>query len=421
MIREILKRPFVRPLLIWITGVVCQTYASLRLLSFALLLTPVLFLFTPSRLFGRQAADLAYHARWVWGAVFGCLLLFLSMQLTAYHESRPATPPSPLQEWARHVRQRMLEPFDSLQLTEAERAVLCTITLGDRSRMSKETRQQFSVAGVAHILSVSGFHVAIVCAFLLRIFSFLSNKNPGRWVRYLLTLLLLWTFTTLSGLGAASVRAALMLSFYLTAKQIGRLTDGYNILAASAFCMLVYEPFYLYELGFQLTYLALASILYLQPRLNGLLELRNPVLKAPWEWLCLSLAAQTGVSFLCLYYFGQFSTVFLFTNLPLTLIATLLIPAALLLMLLPAGLPGSAVLQGAVEALTHSLMWVVEAFSRLPGSALSFRFDLVSMALAYGALCFLFLYGSKRYTPCLLLVSLSLFLLIIARKILLTC
>ncbi|MDR1937090.1 MAG: ComEC/Rec2 family competence protein [Tannerellaceae bacterium] len=417
MIKEIQKRPFARPLLIWITGIVWQTFVPFRILSFGLLLVPALLLFFPFRLFGKQKPALAYDNRWIWGAVFACLLLFLSVQLTAYHENRPFIPSSsPLQEWAMHTRDRLTAPFDSLKLTDAERSVLATITLGDRSGMPKEIRQQFSVAGVAHILSVSGFHVAIVCGFLLRMLSFLSGYSAGRWIRYLLTLLLLWTFTTISGLAVASVRAAIMLTLYLTGRQLSRTTDGYNTLAASAFCMLVYDPFYLYDVGFQLSYTAVGFILYLQPRLSRLIQVRNPVLKAPWEWLTLTLAAQTGVTFLCLYYFGRFSTVFLFTNLPLTLIATLLIPSALLWILLPAGFPGCAMLQTVVETLTRSMMWIVDAFSHIPGSSLSFRFDFITTFLSYGALFFLFLYNKKR-RPRLLLISLSILLLIIVQKI----
>ncbi|MDR2389701.1 MAG: ComEC/Rec2 family competence protein [Tannerellaceae bacterium] len=336
--------------------------------------------------------------------------------MTAYHESRISYP-LPIQEWARHTQLRLTASFNHLKLTEEERSVLATITLGDRSLMSKAVRQQFSITGVAHILSVSGFHVAIVCGFLLRMLSFLSGNNAGRWIRYLLTLLLLWTFTLITGLATASIRAAVMLTLHLTGRQLGRVTDRYNIFVASAFGMLVYNPFYLYDIGFQLSYVAVGFILYLQPRLSRLIQVRNPILRTPWEWITLTLAAQTGVTFLCLYYFGQFSTVFLFTNLPLTLIATLLIPVALLWILLPAGFPGSPVLQTLLETLTHRMMWIVDVFSHLPGNALSFRFDLATMLLCYGSLVFLLLYGHWKECKSFLFASLLLLLSVVARKV----
>jgi competence protein ComEC len=413
VIKKIQKRPFLRPLFIWVTGIILQTYGTFRISSFGLLLIPAMLLFTPARLFGRRKPEVRYSARWIWGLAFTCLLLFLSIQLTAYHNDRIVySSHTWLQQCAERTRQRLMESFEHLQLTEVERSVLSAITLGHKSDIPKEVRQQFSVTGVAHILSVSGFHVAIVCGFLLRILSFLSGNNAGRWIRYLLSLLLLWTFTVISGLATASIRAAIMLTLYLTGRQLSRTIDKYNTLAASAFCMLVYNPFYLYDIGFQLSYTAVAFILYLQPCLSRLIELKNPLLKTPWEWITLTLAAQTGVTFLCLYYFGQFSVVFLLTNLPLMLIATLLIPITLLWMLSPAWLPGWDLFRYMIERLTHSMIWVVDTFGNLPGSFLSFRFDLGTMLLCYGALFFIFMYFEKR-RPKLLLVSLFLLLLVI--------
>jgi competence protein ComEC len=343
------------------------------------------------------------------------MYLFVSIQLTAYHEIRTPQPPSLWQDYAEEARQQLMTPFEHLQLTNAERSVLSAITLGYRSEMPYNVRQQFSVAGVAHILSVSGFHVALVCGFLLRTLSFLSISQTTRWIQYLLTIALLWTFTVVSGLAIASIRAAIMLTLYLTGKQLNRTTDGYNTLAASAFCMLVYNPFYLYDIGFQLSYTAVGFILYLKPRLSRLIRVRNPLLKTPWEWITLTLAAQTGVAFLCLYHFGQFSTVFLFTNLPIMLIATLLIPIALVWILLPVWLPGWDIIRCTIEILVRSMMWVVERFSSMQGSSLSFRFDLATMLLCYGSLFFTFMYYEKRY-PKLLLTSLFLLLCAILRK-----
>ncbi|GHT44237.1 hypothetical protein FACS189438_2630 [Bacteroidia bacterium] len=294
-------------------------------------------------------------------------------------------------EWASRSQQKLMEPIGQLRLPESAKSVLATITVGYRKEMPRETRRQFSVAGVAHILSVSGFHVAIVCNFISFALSFLRQNRAGKWVHYALTLLLLWAFTAITGFAPSSIRAALMLSFYLSGRQLSRITDKYNTLFASAFCMLAYNPFYLFDIGFQLSYAAVASIQYFCPPLQALIKLRNPLVKEPWAWITISIAAQIGATFLCLYYFGQFSTVFLLTNLPLTLIATLLIPSALIWMLLPAGFPLCGILQRIIESLCQSLVWIVETFSRVPGAALNFRFDLPTTLLCYFAL-FLFCY-----------------------------
>jgi len=322
---------------------------------------------------------------------------------TTLHERRPTKDtPNKIQIVAKKLQQTLLIPVEKLSLSDTEKSVLSTITLGYRENMSREVRRQFSMTGVAHILAVSGFHVAIVCGFLSFLLSFLSVNNIGRWICYILTILLLWLFAALSGLAASAVRSAIMLTLYLTGRQLRRKTDGYNTLAASAFCMLVYDPFYLFDIGFQLSYLAVYSILYLQPKLKKVIDVRNPVLAKPWDWITVTIAAQTGVSFLCLYYFGQFSLVFLLTNLPLTFIATLLIPLTLLWLILPAWFPWMEWLQQGIEILTRSMMWIVDSFSSMSGSTISFRFTFEVLILSYLFLVLLLLYHNKYHNRPLL-------------------
>ena len=289
-------------------------------------------------------------------------------------------------------QERLLEPFERLNLSKEEKSVLATITLGYRKEMDREVRRRFSVTGVAHLLAVSGFHVAVVCGFLSLLFSFLPKNSFYSWLRYLLTLCLLWSFVVITGLAASAVRAGLMLTLYLTGRVLRRMTDGYNTLAAAAFCML--------------------SILYLQPRLQNLIVVRNPVIAIPWGWITVTLAAQAGTTLLCLYYFRQFSLVFLCTNLPLTFLATFLIPAGLIWLLLPVGIPGHGLLQLFVEKLTHTLFWIVDAFSRVEEAVFYGRIDLLLTILGYGSI-FSFLLFTKTKRPGVLFAGLLLLLFIL--------
>ena len=138
---------------------------------------------------------------------------------------------------------------------------------------------------------------------------------------------------------------------------------------------------------------------------------RNPIVAMPWGWITVTLAAQAGTTLLCLYYFGQFSLVFLCTNLPLTFLATFLIPAGLIWILLPAGIPGYGLLQLFVEKMTHTLFWIVDSFSRVTQVAFYTRIGLLVTVLGYGSiLCFLLYLKTRR--PGMLLVGLLLLLFI---------
>lgn len=413
IIEEMQKRPFVRPLFVWITGILLQSLMDCRIASLGLLSIFSLWIFF-SYLPAVRKSHGRYETRWVWGFVFLSLLFFLSVQRTGWEQKHvfDRTEVTWYSRLAKQQQTRFLKNFDDLKVSEKEKSVLATITLGYREGMDRDVRKRFSTTGVAHLLAVSGFHVAIVCGFLTLLFMCFPKRRFFRWLRYVLTIGLLWCFVAITGWAASAVRAGLMLTLFLTGNALRRMTDGYNTLAAAAFCMLVFNPFYLFDIGFQLSYQAVLSILYLQPRLTSLVEIRNPLLKVPWECITVTLAAQAGTALLCMYYFGQFSLVFLFTNLPLTLIATFLIPSGLVWMLLPSGFPGYALLQQFVEKLIHALLWVVEAFSLVPGAAFSFRINGISVILGYGAILFLLLYGRTK-RPRLLLAALLLLLLIL--------
>ena len=423
IILEIYKRPFLRPLFFWIIGILLQVCFPLQTVSF-ILPAVVLIIFIIS-LFSRVKQDYTlfrglkkqksptspqdeksdnklFSRRWIWGVAFACLVVFMAIQTTALTEQRldrGPQEPGLLQKKALEKQAQMVEKLNLLQLPDADKAVLATITVNYRQAMSRELRNWFSVTGVSHILSVSGFHVAIVCAFISMLLSFLPKRGSvSKWVKYAITIICTWCFTYIAGLDIAAVRAAVMITIFLTGRAISQNPDRYNTFAGAAFCMLVYNPFYLFNIGFQLSYLAVFFLLYLQPRLSSLIEIRNPILAAPWNILTVTVAAQTGTTFLCFYYFGQSSTVFLFTNLYLSLLTTLLIPLTLIWMLVPLSMPGIDLLRIAIESMTSSMMWVVERFATMPGVTMSVRFDFFTLIFSYISLgLFLMYFRSKRY------------------------
>lgn len=415
---ELHRRPFTRPLLIWITGILLYVFFSYQLLTAtAIVLSLVLLTAASSR------GIFSYVGRWGWGCIFVFLLLALSVLVAANAERRLGQPHSPkwmLEQLALERQQQLVDTFDNLRLEESEKNVLATLTLGYRQAMDKEMNRSFALTGVSHILSVSGYHTMVVCTFLSLLLWFVPRNGWGDTIRCPLMILLLWGYVWLTGLSIPAVRAGLMMSLYLVGQLLNRNGDSYNTLAASAFCMLVYQPFYLFDIGFQLSYVAVWFILYLQPRLDRLINVHNPLLATPWGWITTTIAAQLGTTFLCLYYFGQFSTVFLFTNLPLMLISSLLIPLGLVYALLPAGWLGHDWLQASVEWLVRVMVWIVERFAASPVAAVRFDFGFLSLLAGYTVLFLFLAYGYKR-RPWILLTALVicflwLFVLLLVKK-----
>ena len=426
IIQEIYKRPFLRPLFFWIIGILLQVCFPLQTISFIiptgilLFLIISLFSYFKKRTKPSDTHTSDYEKRWVWGVVFAFVVVFLSIQTTALTEQRLSSGSQEtgfLEKKALQAQAQMVEKLDLLNLPDADKAVLATITVNYRQAMSRDLRNMFNVTGVSHILSVSGFHVGIVCAFISMILSFLPKRgNVSNWIKYSITVVCTWCFTYIAGLDSAAVRAAVMLTIYLTGRVIHRSPDKYNTFAGAAFCMLVYNPFYLFNIGFQLSYIAVFFLLYLHPRLSGLIEIRNPILSAPWNAVTITVAAQTGTTFLCFYYFGQSSTVFIFTNLYLSLLTTILIPLTLIWMLVPAWIPGINLLREAIESMTNSMMWTIERFASMPGVTLSIRFDFFTLVFSYICLASVLLFfHTKRYG--MLITALISFLAILCRHL----
>lgn len=405
MWEEIQKRPFSRPLFLWIAGILIQTYwpgYQVGIVCVVLILSTLLLSFI---LLGKEKREISFSHRWVWGMAFSLLFLSLAIGKTGLamrhsHAHREKSPRKIENTFylanSRQIQQTLLADFDKLRLTDEEKTVLATLTLGYRQAMNREVRKRFSASGVSHLLAVSGFHVGIVCGFLTFLLWPLAARPAGKKLRYILALLFVWGYVWITGLAASALRAGMMLSIYLIGRILGRLTDRYNSWAAAAFCMLAYDPLYLFDIGFQLSYLAVFFILFFQPRLQCLIHVRNPLIALPWQWLTVTLAAQAGTTFLCLYYFKQFSWVFLFTNLPLTGLATLLIPAGLLWIALPGWLPGYSGLQSMVETLTRTLIRIVDTFAELPGASYRGSWGMGSVWIAYGICFFCMLYVLER-------------------------
>jgi competence protein ComEC len=393
IIEEIQKRPFVRPLIFWTGGILLYVYFPLQQISLIFPVAVFVFIFV-SFFLTRQSKN-NYDNRWSWGIVFAFLTVFLAIQTTALKETDLQFPSKSgfLMQKARELQLMMIERLDVLRLPESDKSVLATITVNYRSAMSWDVRNMFSATGVSHILSVSGYHVGIVCTFVGFALSVIPDrKRIIRIVKFLFIILCVWIFTFISGLDVAAVRAAVMLSIFLIANVLSRYSDRYNCFAGAAFCMLVYNPFYLFDIGFQLSYVAVFFLLYLHPKLSCILRIRNPLIKIPWNILTVTVAAQTGTLFLCFFYFGRSSAVFLFTNLIMSLLSSIIIPATLMFMILPSWIPGTGILQFVIEHATQYMMWITERFASIPYATFSMKFNFPTMLLSYLSLALFFIY-----------------------------
>ncbi|WP_308772615.1 ComEC/Rec2 family competence protein [uncultured Bacteroides sp.] len=286
---------------------------------------------------------------------------------------------------ARVCQQKVVEVYRSWGLDEEVQAVIAALTIGDKSDLSTDLKNVYSAAGASHVLALSGLHVGILSGFLFLVFYPLTYwKRYGRMVRMLLVVTLLWGFAFISGLSSSVMRAVVMFSLYAFASCCSEERfSGIHSLVLAAFLMLLYNPFFLFDLSFQLSFAAVASILAFYPLCTRGVVIQNRLLRYLFNLLCLSVSAQVGTLPFVLLYFGTFPTYFLLANLivsPLAACILVLTLMALALSSVPWLGSGVVVLLDWSTSFLNGAMRMVQHFS---GS------QITSVYLSAGQACLL--------------------------------
>ncbi len=197
---------------------------------------------------------------------------------------------------------------------EKEQAVAEALLIGYRDKLDLELVQAYTNTGVVHIIAISGMHLAMIYGLLVVIFGLLPSNKIVRIVKPITILLVLWVFSLLAGAVPSITRAAVMFSFLVLGEGLGKRTNTYNTLAASAFCLLVYNPFYLWDAGFMLSYSAVVSIVAFYKPVYNWFYIKNKLLDAVWGATAVTISAQILTIPIILFYFHQFANLFLVAN-----------------------------------------------------------------------------------------------------------
>lgn len=231
-------------------------------------------------------------------------------------------------------RALLLNHYKNKGLKDKEYALIAAMTLGDKSAIDKELKEDYSVSGASHVLALSGLHLGIIYAV---IFLFM-----GRWRHYVMAqlfiLICIWAYVFMVGMSASVVRSAIMLSLYSILTMGYRDHRSVNVLSFCAIIMVIFNPLYVFDIGFELSFMAVLAILTWYPLFNRLTYIRylkkNRFVYKIWQMIGVSLAAQIGTAPLVVYYFHRFSCYFLFTNLFVIPLATVILYLAVVFLFL---------------------------------------------------------------------------------------
>ena len=254
----------------------------------------------------------------------------------------------------RYVRSLLLQRYADAGMRDDAYSMLAAMTLGDKAALSDDVRQLYNTTGASHVLALSGLHLSI----LYMLLSLLIPNRRWRMVSQVVTILAVWAYAFLTGLSPSIVRAATMLTVYSLLAVGYRERNGINVLFFTAFVMLIASPTALYNVGFQMSFLAVGGILLFNPLINELIaphvQQRHTLLKWTWGLTTVSLSAQIGVAPLIAFYFHRLPTYFLLSNFVVVPLAWTLLIGGMLLMAVPSGLLAS--LLSAAVSLANTLL-----------------------------------------------------------------
>jgi len=287
---------------------------------------------------------------------------------------------------ASKYRNRMLNVYRSYGISGDEFAVLAALTLGYTDELQPDLRASYSATGAMHILSVSGLHVGIiyvVIAFLLR---FLNTSRRRKILKGVIVVLFLWMYVFITGMSPSVIRSALMFSMVAVADCFDRKSQIYNTIFMSALFMLLYNPDYIFDIGFQLSYGAVLSIVFFQPLFSKIYAPVNKPAKWLWDLTVVSVAAQIGVFPVIFYYFHQSPTYFLITNLLAIPLSSAIIYLAILVLAVSFIPVVCAPLAFLLKWLVWSLNYLMVFIQHLPGSVYYVSVNPWQMALLFSAI-----------------------------------
>ncbi|ARV16203.1 ComEC/Rec2 family competence protein [Polaribacter sp. SA4-12] len=212
-------------------------------------------------------------------------------------------------------RNRIQESLKKYNFKNNELAVINALLLGQRQDISKELIRDYQRAGAVHILAVSGLHVGVILLILSFLFKPVEKLKYGKFIKTVIIVFLLWMFAFIAGLSASVVRAVTMFTFLAIGMSFRRKNVVEFSFISSMFFLLLIKPMFLFDVGFQLSYLAVFGILWTQPKIYAIWKPKSKVVDFFWQLFTVSIAAQIGILPLSIYYFQQFPGLFLASNL----------------------------------------------------------------------------------------------------------
>ena len=241
--------------------------------------------------------------------------IFAQIYVDGYDIKINPKPVTDIWYYSDKLRTRILHNLKKTGFATKELNVVAALILGQQQDISQDIIQDYQYAGAIHVLSVSGLRVGYLLLFVTFLLKPLPKNKQGSLFKLSIIILTLWIFALLAGLSPSVVRSVTMFSFIAIGMHLKRQTNVFHTLLVSILIILLFQPSFILDVGFQLSYVALFFILWLQPLLSEIWIPKNRIIVYFWDIITVSFAAQIGALPLSIYYFHQFPGLFFITNL----------------------------------------------------------------------------------------------------------
>jgi competence protein ComEC len=282
--------------------------------------------------------------------------------------------------YASSFRNKIIKNLQKNGFGKSELSVIIALILGQQQDISQDVLHDYQYAGAVHILSVSGLHVGFILLFINFLLRPIPKNKMGSFTKLMIVIISLWVFGVIAGLAPSVVRSVTMFSFVAFGIYLKRSVNIYHTLLVSAFLILLFQPSFLFDVGFQLSYVSLFFIVWLQPLFSGIWKPKNRIITYFWDILTVSFAAQIGAFPLSVYYFHQFPGLFFVTNLVILPAMGLVLGLGVLVMLFAffnyVPIIPMRILEWSIWFLNKIISWIA-SFEQFIISNISFNFYML--------------------------------------------
>jgi competence protein ComEC len=333
-----------------------------------------------------------FDAEFYWKSKGIDAMTFSSSEEITWIDSKTASPyENLLNGFSNYLSSALKENLSGTDLAIAQ-----ALILGDKSLLDTETKNAFTNTGAMHILAVSGMHIGLILYLFLAVFGFFPRLLTKKQATILIVVFL-WIYALITGFSASVIRAVLMFSILALAQISSRQYDSMNTLFFSAFILLLINPFYILDIGFQLSYLAMIGIFLFYQKIEHLLKINLFGLKELWQGTALGFAAQLMTTGISLFYFHQFPNYFVLSNLGLMFFSSIVMGLGFFLFVVKY-VPILSQLTGILLGFSvYAMYWIVQKIEAIPG-AVAYGYSLPFWMVIFLSLLFVFLilYAKSR-------------------------